>query len=230
MKKWILKKVTKKFMYKIFFNIYINKYFINSIEKTLEKYTKNKVLINFHFYFKRIKTIFNIDYKERVQHFHFNLYTPILSSKIIAEFIAYKMDLYKSARGITHYIEIIRSWHLYSYKYRKLFELYYKKKTTFNSIINYYGLKKYPLLGLRIECSGTGKKGIRKNKWFYGNFIKYYYNLSGKASTNTFSGDLDYYQLECSTYASIIGIKVWSYYKTHLINTNGRLISILLIE
>jgi hypothetical protein len=126
-------------------------------------------------------------------------------------------------------MRIIRTWQMANYHYRLLLQKSYASKL-FSKIIYNYGIKKYPLLGLRIECSGTPKKGKRKKKWFYGDIIRHYPFLSGKAPNNSFSADLDYYQSYTTTLSSSIGIKVWCFYKTHWCNVNGKIISLILTE
>jgi hypothetical protein len=219
-----------------FLEHFIKSFFIKNIEKSLQNYVNTNVFISINMYtqklgIKKIKYKLNT-YKNWTGNGYYPFEVPILSSKIIADLICYHIELVYSARSIQYIMRIIRTWQMTNNYYSLMLQKMYNSKfnSYFYKFIHNYGMKKYPLLGLRIECSGTPKKGKRKKKWFYGDIISHYSFLSGKAPNNSFSADLDYYQSYATTLSSSIGIKVWTFYKTHFCNRNGKIISLILTE
>jgi hypothetical protein len=86
--------------------------------------------------------------------------------------------------------------------------------------------KRYPLIGLRIECSGTNKKGKQSRTIAYHNIIKDY-RLFGKMPTQSMLADIDYDQSFARTKSGSVGIKVWMFFFTKLYDKHYNLKSIL---
>jgi hypothetical protein len=86
--------------------------------------------------------------------------------------------------------------------------------------------KRYPLIGLRIECSGTNKKGKQSRTIAYHNIIKDY-RLFGKMPAQSMLADIDYDQSFARTKSGSVGIKVWMFFFTKLYDKHYNLKSIL---
>lgn len=100
---------------------------------------------------------------------------------------------------------------------RKLFEeLYY------NEIL----AKKYPLIGIRIECNGPPKRGRQARLIAYHQIVKNY-KLFGKMPNKSILADIDYYQSFARTKQGSIGIKVWLFFYSKTYDSNYKLISII---
>jgi hypothetical protein len=230
------KKLYKRLLYSFFIKNFIKKFFINKLEKSINNYTKNEIILISNIYIQRLtlkyKTRFMYGTRKWIGNNKYPFEIPILSAKIISDFIAYNIEINNSPRYMPQIMRLIRTWQVSNYHYKIILQRMFnsKKNLNFFKAIYNYGKKKFPLLGLRIECSGTPKKGKRKKKWFYGDIIRHYPFLSGKAPNNSFSSDLDYYQSYTTTLSSSIGIKVWCFYKTHWCNINGKVISLILTE
>lgn len=100
---------------------------------------------------------------------------------------------------------------------RSLFEeLYY------NEIL----AKKYPLIGIRIECNGPPKRGRQARLVAYHQIVKNY-KLFGKMPNKSILADIDYFQSFARTKQGSIGIKVWVFFYSKTYNSNYKLISIV---
>jgi hypothetical protein len=196
----------KKFKYghvnnhflKIFFS-----YFFNHIETVVSNYTKQQVYCLYNLFYLGTK-----------------YYPPILNAKVVCDYFIYMVHGKKSIRGAFYKI---RQWQLDNIQRRLSLESMYFKTQMKRSPLKYLdhlSYKKYPIMGIRIECSGNKKKGTMARKFFYGDVIK---NISivQKNPNNTFSADLDYYQSFALTKSCSIGVKVWVFFKTHLYNSHG---------
>jgi hypothetical protein len=198
--------IPKKFKYghvnthflKIFFS-----YFFNHIETVISNYTKQKVYCLYNLFYMGIK-----------------YYPPILNAKVICDYFIYMVHGKKSIRGAFYKV---RQWQLANIQRRLSLESMYFKTQMKRAPLKYLdhlSYKKYPVMGVRIECSGNRKKGTMARKFFYGDVIK---NVSivQKNPNNTFGADLDYYQSFALTKSCSIGVKVWVFFKTHLYNSHG---------
>lgn len=92
----------------------------------------------------------------------------------------------------------------------------------------YYDLlnKKYPLLGIRIECSGSTKKGRQATLIAYHHVVKND-KLSGKMPYQSVMADVDFYQNFARTRSGSIGIKVWIFFYTKYYDRMYKLISLI---
>ena len=100
---------------------------------------------------------------------------------------------------------------------RSLFEeLYY------NEIL----AKKYPLIGIRIECNGPPKRGRQARLVAYHQIVKNY-KLFGKMPNKSVLADIDYFQSFARTKQGSIGVKVWVFFYSKTYNANYKLISII---
>jgi hypothetical protein len=100
---------------------------------------------------------------------------------------------------------------------RSLFEeLYY------NEVL----AKKYPLIGIRIECNGPPKRGRQARLVAYHQIVKNY-KLFGKMPNKSILADIDYFQSFARTKQGSIGIKVWVFFYSKTYNANYKLISIV---
>jgi hypothetical protein len=182
-------------------------YFIKEMENTVHYYLSKKTS-----YIYNICFIFNVFFKFE------NLYPPIKDAKIINDYISIRLNKFLSINRIFYEI---RDWQ---------FKNYYNRKYILNNKNNdyyfYYGEKKYPILGMRIECSGSYKAGSRKSKKYYGEIAKEV-ELVNKNPNNSFFADIDYFQSVSKLKSGSIGIKVWVFFKTHLYNKNKHFISIV---
>ncbi len=100
---------------------------------------------------------------------------------------------------------------------RKLFEeLYY------NEVL----AKKYPLIGIRIECNGPPKRGRQARLVAYHQIVKNY-KLFGKMPNKSILADIDYYQSFARTKQGSIGIKVWVFFYSKTYDSKYKLISVI---
>jgi hypothetical protein len=71
--------------------------------------------------------------------------------------------------------------------------------------------KRYPLIGMRIECNGPTKKGRRTRTHLYNEWVDFY-TLPGKMPLVTVMSDVQYWQTYGLTERAAIGIKLWMYF------------------
>jgi len=103
------------------------------------------------------------------------------------------------------------------FEIRKLFEeLYY------NEVL----AKKYPLVGLRIECNGPTRRGKQARLIAYHQVIKNY-KLFGRMPNTSILADIDYYQSFARTKQGSIGIKVWIFFYSKTYDSAKKLISVI---
>ena len=89
-----------------------------------------------------------------------------------------------------------------------------------------HALKKFPLIGIRVECSGTFKKGKMSRSYYYTSWIKDYL-MTGSMPHNTMISDIDYYQYYAILPSSSVGIKTWIFLETYLYNANNIYVGII---
>nr|YP_009118126.1 hypothetical protein [Stachyamoeba lipophora]AJF22897.1 hypothetical protein [Stachyamoeba lipophora] len=155
----------------------------------------------------------------------------LISAKMIADTIIFLLE---SGQKIVKSFYFINNWHAFLFrKKRKLEYKFYSNRKQYASDfclnLNYlfhYSLKKSPILGIRIECSGSFKKGTMSRVYHYNNWVKNNY-LIGRMPHNTLTADIDYYQSFVSLNSSCIGIKAWIFLETHIYNERNNYISIV---
>jgi len=204
-------KLKYKFLNRTYYKKYMNQfflYFIKEIENTISFYLTKKKCTLYNVY-----AFFSFFEKKEKQ------VPSIKDAKIVSDYIMFRLNKFYSINRIFYEI---RDWQ---------FKNYYNKKylPSSSQATDYYVMyqdKKYPVLGMRIECSGSYKPGSRKKKKYYGEIIKDV-ELISKSPNNSFYADLDYYQVTSRLKSGSIGIKVWVFFKTHLYNSNKHYISIV---
>ena len=198
-----------KFIEKTYRKQFIKEYFgffFKEMEKTISFYLSGKS--------NQIYTVLlfpNMFFK------HKNQFVAIKDAKIVSDYVMLKLNKQFSLNRIFYEI---RDWQFKNYYNRR----YLTDKK--NRLLNLYGDKFYPVLGIRIECSGSYKPGSRKRKKYYGEVVKEV-ELVNKSPNNSFYADLDYYQSTSRLKSGSIGIKVWVFFKTHIYNKNKHFVSIV---
>ena len=177
------------------------------IEKSISIYTQQSIYLNFSISFKK---------------------NPfIISAKLINDALVY---LLQSGNKIVQSFFFIKNWQSALYASRRKLEYIYilnsKRKGINLNYIFFYAIKRFPLIGIRIECSGTFKKGRMSKVYYYNSWIKNDV-LTGKMPNNTMIADIDYYQYVALTKSSSIGVKVWIFLETYIYNDNHKYISII---
>jgi hypothetical protein len=151
----------------------------------------------------------------------------IISAKLITDALVF---LLQSGKKIVQSFFFIKNWQASLYASRRRLE-YLSYQYSSKRILNlhylfFYATKRSPVIGIRIECSGTFKKGRMSKVYFYNSWIKNDL-LTGKMPNNTLIADIDYYQYFAITKGSSIGIKTWIFLETHIYNNNHKYISIV---
>jgi hypothetical protein len=151
----------------------------------------------------------------------------ITSAKLVSDALVY---LLQSGRKMVQSFFFIKNWQASLYAMRRRLE-YLSYQNISKRILNvnylfYYATKRSPVIGIRIECSGTFKKGRMSRVYFYTSWIKNDL-LTGKMPNNTLIADIDYYQYFAITKGSSIGIKTWIFLETHIYNNNHKYISLV---
>lgn len=153
-------------------------------------------------------------------------YPSILNAKVLCDYFVYLLHTKRSMRGAFFKI---RQWQIDNIKRRLSLEsMYFKTQMRGKSLsyIDHLSYKKYPIIGIRIECSGNKKKGTMSRKTFYGDLIRDRL-IFPKSPNNTFSADMDYYQSFAITKSCSIGVKVWVFFKTHIYDSHGAIRSLI---
>lgn len=194
--------------------------------------TRSYVTLLFSYLSKHIETVISSYTKQQV-YFLYNLfylgnkyYPAILNAKVLCDYFVYLIHTRRSMRGAFFKI---RQWQIDNIKRRLSLEsMYFKTKMRGKplSYIDHLSYKKYPIIGIRIECSGNKKKGTMSRKTFYGDLIRDRL-IFPKSPNNTFSADMDYYQSFAITKSCSVGVKVWVFFKTHLYDTHGAIKSLI---
>jgi hypothetical protein len=151
----------------------------------------------------------------------------IMSAKLITDCLVY---LLQAGKPVVKSFFFIKNWQAALYASRRRLEyLYYQHSSKYIINLNYlffYAVKRSPVIGIRIECSGTFKKGRMSRVYFYNSWVKNDI-LTGKMPNNTLIADIDYYQYFAITKGSSIGIKTWIFLETHIYNNNHKYISLV---
>jgi hypothetical protein len=181
--------------------------FRNQIERSISLFEQQNIYFNMSISFKR---------------------NPfIISAKLITDCLVY---LLQAGKPVVKSFFFIKNWQAALYASRRRLEyLYYQHSSKYIINLNYlflYAVKRSPVIGIRIECSGTFKKGRMSRVYFYNSWVKNDI-LTGKMPNNTLIADIDYYQYFAITKGSSIGIKTWIFLETHIYNNNHKYISLV---
>jgi hypothetical protein len=151
----------------------------------------------------------------------------IVSAKLITDALVFLLE---SGKKIVQSFFFIKNWQASLYASRRRLEYLsyqYSSKRVLNlNYLFFYATKRSPVIGIRIECSGTFKKGRMSKVYFYNSWVKNDL-LTGKMPNNTLIADIDYYQYFAITKGSSIGIKTWIFLETHIYNNNHKYISLV---
>lgn len=235
--------VTKLIGKNLFTNGFIiNNYCYNEINTYSIRENITKSIVN-SLRFNIEKSIYL--FENKYVYFYFSLFFKkipyLLSAKVITDFLVY---MFESGNRIVKSFYYIRNLQRKFHKKRRELEyLFYSKKSEFQNkekytkkqteiAVNFYkyvyqlAIKRFPLLGIRIECSGSFKKGKMARTYHYTSWIKDYL-LTGSMPNNTLISDIDYYQYFTVLNSSSIGIKTWVFLETYLYNSNNMYVGII---
>lgn len=205
----LFSRLNKRWLFRKFYNTVFST-FIYKIEQTIQSYVKKNVWLCTNIFYKESDTLF----------------PPITNAKIIVDYVVLRSYQGKSLPRVFYELKL---WQLSNYEMRRVIEYnaFLGQLSGFpTEMLDHLSYKWYPVIGMRIECSGTTKKGRRKRKIYYGDYISNTI-LFNKSPNNTYSADLDYYQSFVILKSASIGVKVWIFFKTHLYNANNKFISLL---
>lgn len=176
-------------------------------------------------------------YENKNIYFYFSLFLkkiPFLSSaKIITDILAYLLE--SGNKIVKSFFFIYNLQFKFYNKRRRLEYLYNTVKSTYKKYeydsksikyLYHYASKYLPLIGIRIECNGTFKKGDMSKSYYYSSWVKNYI-LTGPMPQNTIIADIDYYQYFVILDTSSIGIKTWIFLETYLYDSNNIYMSIV---
>jgi len=197
--------VSKTYLKKYFFFFF--RFFLIEMERTIGFYLH-----------KQNKLFSNILLNANLFSKGFNHFPSIKDARFVANYISMGLNDRFSLNRIFYSLRDLQ----FKNYYHKNF-LYKKHSFDFMSLV---ADKKYPVLGLRIECSGSYKPGSRKKKKYYGEVVKDV-ELVHKSPNNSYYADLDFHQSFSRLKSGTIGIKVWVFFKTDLYNKNKHYVSIV---
>ncbi|MGZ8926487.1 MAG: hypothetical protein ACXW2E_11545, partial [Nitrososphaeraceae archaeon] len=154
----VVRQIPKQFNYSYLTRNYITlvfSYLSNHIERVLGMYTKQQVFFLYNLFYLGNK-----------------YYPAILNAKVLCDYFVYLIHTKRSMRGAFFKI---RQWQVDNIKRRLSLEsMHFKTQMRGKplSYIDHLSYKKYPIIGIRIECSGNKKKGTMSRKTFYGDIIR----------------------------------------------------------
>lgn len=208
----IVRYIPKQFNYSYLTRNYVNlvfSYISSHIESVLSKYTNQKVYFLYNLFYLGNK-----------------YYPAILNAKVLCDYFVYMIHTKRSMRSAFFKI---RQWQIDNIKRRLSLEsMYFKTQMRGKPLtyIDHLSYKKYPIIGIRIECSGNKKKGTMSKKTFYGDLVRDRL-IFPKSPNNAFSADMDYYQSFAITKSCSVGVKVWVFFKTHVYDSHGSIRSLI---
>lgn len=224
-------------MHRNYYNDYYNNLSIYEIRENITKTMVDSLRFNIE------KSIYLFENKNI--YFYFSLFIKripfLLSAKVITDYLVY---MFESGNRIVKSFYYIRNLQRKFHKKRRELEyLFFSKKAEFQNrekytkkqieiAVNFYkyvyqfAIKRFPLLGIRIECNGSFKKGKMARTYHYTSWIKDYI-LTGSMPNNTLISDIDYYQYYTILNSSSIGIKTWIFLETYLYNSNNMYVGIV---
>jgi hypothetical protein len=198
-------------------------------------YLKKYFLFFFNFFFKEIEQTINFYFYKKTNMFsnvvvncnsfirNFKEFPTIKDAKFICDYVSLGLNNKFSVNKIFYKI---RDLQFKNYYFRNFLKKKHKDASNINMLFDMLSEKKYPILGIRIECSGSYKPGSRKKKKYYGEVVKDV-ELVHKSPNNSIYADLDFHQSFSRLKSGSIGIKVWVFFKTDLYNNNKHYISLV---
>ena len=193
----------------------VNDYVLLELEKGNNLYRIFKMLQTYQLREKnKLKQELLVDFNRELFFKYFNKRKILISNKL------------ESYKGLN---KKIKSKYINLFKKNKqvFFSSYLKIRTLFEDL--YYNevlSKKYPLIGIRIECNGPPKRGRQARLVAYHQIVKNY-KLFGKMPNKSILADIDYSQSFARTKQGSIGIKVWIFFYSKTYDSNYKLISIV---
>lgn len=170
------------------------------------------VILRLTFYFEYIDNYnpriviaeFGKSFEKRRRDFKRRLYRfpPINNAKMLCEYLFIQLELGLSPMKI---YSLMAKWQ--SLEMTKKNILLYVKKLSY-LVVN----KAFPLEGIRIIISGSSRKASRKKKTFYHLFLRkdsFYKNLPFNSPVKY----TQYYQLQAKRMASVMGLRVWLFFR-----------------
>jgi len=193
----------------------INDYVLLELEKGNNIYRIFKTL-QFHQLKEKfkLKQELLVDFNKEIFFSFFNKHKTDLKNKSLF----FKLLKRRNIKTIFNLVKFNKKslFNTYSMIHKLFDDLYY------NEILS----KKYPLIGLRIECNGPPKRGRQARLVAYHQIVKNY-KLFGKMPNKSILADIDYYQSFARTKQGSIGIKVWVFFYSKTYDSNYKLISII---
>lgn len=193
----------------------INDYVLLELEKGNNMFRIFKSLQSYQLKEKyKLKQELMVDFNKELFYLFFNKYKLELKEK----FLMFR-KLKKKHIKLNYLLARINKKFFFSkfIEIKKLFEeLYY------NEVL----IKKYPLIGIRIECNGPPKRGRQARLVAYHQIVKNY-KLFGKMPNKSVLADIDYYQSFARTKQGSIGIKVWIFFYSKTYDSKYKLISVI---
>lgn len=193
----------------------INDYVLLELEKGNNLYRVFKSLQFYQLKEKfKLKQELLVDFNKEIFFSFFNKYKLDLKNKLFF----FKLLKRSNIKSISNLVRFNKKslFNTYSIIHKLFDDLYY------NEILS----KKYPLIGLRIECNGPPKRGRQARLVAYHQIVKNY-KLFGKMPNKSILADIDYYQSFARTKQGSIGIKVWVFFYSKTYDSNYKLISII---
>lgn len=207
----------------------INDYILFELEKGRKFFNIFKMIQNFQLREKiKLRDELIISFNEFLLNNYFykynkNLIKPtfLLTSKLKKNKLKLKKNILIKAKKLKKLNKLLsKNKTLYFFNFVKI------KKIVEDFFLSDVLAKKYPLVGLRIECNGPPKRGKQAKLIAYHQIIKDY-KLFGKMPNKSILADIDYYQSFARTKQGTIGIKVWVFFYSKTYNNNYKLISIV---
>lgn len=193
----------------------INDYVLLELEKGNNMFRIFKSLQSYQLKEKyKLKQELMVDFNKELFFMFFNKYKLELKEKF-----SFFKKLKKKNIKLNHLLSKFNKKSFFSkfIEIKKLFEeLYY------NEVL----IKKYPLIGIRIECNGPPKRGRQARLVAYHQIVKNY-KLFGKMPNKSILADIDYYQSFARTKQGSIGIKVWIFFYSKTYDSKYKLISVI---
>ncbi len=193
----------------------VNDYVLLELEKGNNMFRIFKSLQSYQLKEKyKLKQELMVDFNKELFYVFFNKYKLELKEKFL-----FLRKFKKRKIKFNYLLSRLNKKYFFSkfIEIQKLFEeLYY------NEVL----IKKYPLIGIRIECNGPPKRGRQARLVAYHQIVKNY-KLFGKMPNKSVLADIDYYQSFARTKQGSIGIKVWIFFYSKTYDSKYKLISVI---
>ena len=193
----------------------INDYVLLELEKGNNMFRIFKSLQRYQLREKyKLKQELLVDFNKELFYSFFNKYKMKLKEKF-----KFFKKLKKQKLKFNYLLSKLNKRHLFN-KYIEIKGLF--EELYYNEVL----IKKYPLIGIRIECNGPPKRGRQARLVAYHQIVKNY-KLFGKMPNKSILADIDYYQSFARTKQGSIGIKVWVFFYSKTYDSKYKLISII---